>query len=313
MNLSKEIKRVANYKENYLEIFKYILTSKKSSQRFPSEDEFKLNFLECDVYSWKSKNKIYLLEHLENYDNNEKVDIENLINDKKLSIEHIMPQTLSLNWKNALGERYNEVYAKYIGTIGNLTLTGYNSNLSNKSFIEKRDMEKGFKDSRLKLNKYLTEIDEWNEETIKERANKLLEIASNIWQYPISNYSIEEENNNIFSLEDEDDFTNSKVERFIFKGENIKVRNWTDLYENICSILYEIDSMPFTRLTKKEFDQDYLNKRFSTEENKLRDPYEIESGIYIEKNLNTEAKLQTLRIIFDEYGIECNELLFSIK
>ena len=159
MNLSKEIKKIDNYKENYLEIFKYILTNKKSSQRFPSEDEFKLKFLECDVYSWKSKNKIYLLEQLENYDNNEKVDIENLINEKKLSIEHIMPQTLTLSWKNALGEGYNEVYAKYIGTIGNLTLTGYNSSLSNKSFIEKRDMEKGFKDSRLKLNKYLSEID----------------------------------------------------------------------------------------------------------------------------------------------------------
>lgn len=313
MNLSKEIKRIENYKGNYLEIFKYILANKKSSQRFPSEDEFKLKFLECDVYSWKSKNKIYLLEQLENYDNNEKVDIENLINDKKLSIEHIMPQTLTLSWKNALGERYNEVYSKYIGTIGNLTLTGYNSTLSNKSFIEKRDMEKGFKDSRLKLNKYLTEIDEWNEEKIIERANKLYEIASNIWGYPTSNYSIEDENSNIFSLEDEDDFTNTKVDKFIFKEESIKVKSWTDLYENICSILYEINPMPFIRLTKKEFDQDYLNKRFSAEEDSIRRSYKIGNNVYIEKNLSTEAKLQTLRIIFDEYGIDYSELLFSIK
>ncbi|NFG40380.1 DUF262 domain-containing protein [Clostridium botulinum] len=313
MNLSKEIKRTPDYKKNYLEVFKYILTNKKSSQRLPNEDEFKLSFLECDVYSWKSKNKIYLLEQLENYDNNEKVDIENLVNDKMLSIEHIMPQTLSLAWKNALGEGYNEVYSKYIGTIGNLTLTGYNSSLSNKSFIEKRDMEKGFKDSRLKLNKYLTEIDEWNEKTIKERANKLFDIASNIWKYPISNYSIEEENNNLFSLEDEDDFTNSKVEKFIFRNESIKVRNWTELYENICSILYEINPIPFIRLTKKEFDQEHLNKRFSTEDNGMRQPFKIESNVYLEKNLSTEAKLQTLRIIFDEYGIEYSELMFSIK
>ncbi|NFI95401.1 DUF262 domain-containing protein [Clostridium botulinum] len=313
MNLSKEIKRTPNYKKNYLEVFKYILTNKKSSQRLPNEDEFRLSFLECDVYSWKSKNKIYLLEQLENYDNNEKVDIENLINDKMLSIEHIMPQTLSLAWKNALGEGYNEVYSKYIGTIGNLTLTGYNSSLSNKSFIEKRDMEKGFKDSRLKLNKYLTEIDEWNEKVIKERANKLFDIASNIWKYPISNYSIEEENNNLFSLEDEDDFTNSKVEKFIFRNESIKVRNWTELYENICSILYEINPIPFIRLTKKEFDQEHLNKRFSTEDNGMRQPFKIESNVYLEKNLSTEAKLQTLRIIFDEYGIEYSELMFSIK
>lgn len=313
MNLSKEIKRITNYKDNYLEIFKYVLTNKKASQRFPNEEEFKLNFVECDVYSWKSKNKFYLLEQLENYDNNEKVDIENLINDKKLSVEHIMPQTLSPSWKSALGDNYSQIYEKYIGTIGNLTLTGYNSSLSNKSFIEKREMEKGFKDSRLKLNKYLTEIDEWNEETIKVRANQLFKIASNIWEYPTSNYSIEAENNNIFSLEDEDDFTNTKVERFTFRDENRKVRNWTELYENICSILYEINPMPFMRLTKKEFSQEYLNKRFSTEDIGLRQKYKIATNVYIEKNLSTEAKLQTLRIIFDEYGIEYSELLFSIK
>lgn len=313
MNLSKEIKRIPNYKENYLEIFKYILTNKKSSQRFPNEDEFKFNFLECDVYSWKSKNKIYLLEQLENYDNNEKVDIENLINDKKLSIEHIMPQTLTPAWKKILGEGYPEIHAKYIGTIGNLTLTGYNAKLSNRSFIEKRDMEKGFKDSRLRLNKYLTEINEWNEDTIKERANKLFETASNIWKFPIINYSIEEENNNIFSLEDEDDFTNTKVEKYIFRDETVKVRNWTNLYENLCLELYEMNPVPFIRLTKKEFNQENLNKRFSSENIGLRNPFQVANNVYIEKNLSTEAKLQTLRIIFDEYGIEYSELLFNIK
>ena len=313
MNLSKEIKKIPNYLKCYVDIFKYILINKKSSQRFPDEDEFKIRFAECDVYSWKSKNKIYLLEQLENYDNNEKVDIENLINDKKLSIEHIMPQTLSLSWKNSLGNNYSEIHAKYIGTIGNLTLTGYNSKLSNKSFIEKRDMEKGFKDSRLKLNKYLTEINEWNENNIKLRAEKLFKIANYVWQYPTSNYYVKEENQNIFSLDDEDDFTNSKVEKFIFREKIIKVKNWTILYENVCSILYDINPIPFVRLTKKDFNLENLNKRFSTEEIALREPFKVADNVYIEKNLNTEAKLQTLRLIFDEYGIGYNELLFSIK
>lgn len=313
MNLSKEIKKIPNYKEHYVDIFKYVLLNKKSSQRFPNEEEFKVKFLECDIYSWKSKNKVYLLEQLENHDNNEKVDIENLINDKILSIEHIMPQTLTPSWKSLLGENYNEIYAKYIGTIGNLTLTGYNSNLSNKSFIEKRDMEKGFKESRLKLNKYLSSIDEWNENTIKIRAEKLFKIAADIWKYPFSNFSVEDENSNVFSLEDNDDFTNAKVEKFTFKGESEKVKNWTRLYERVCSLLYEIDSMPFIRLTKKEFNQEYMNKRFSNCDTGLRDCFKVANNVFIEKNLNTEAKLQTLRIIFDEYGIEYNELLFYIK
>lgn len=307
MNLSKEIKKIPNYKEHYVDIFKYVLINKKSSQRFPNDEEFKVKFLECDIYSWKSKNKVYLLEQLENYDNNEKVDIENLINEKTLSIEHIMPQTLTPSWKVLLGERYNEIYEKYIGTIGNLTLTGYNSSLSNKSFVEKRDMEKGFKDSRLKLNKYLASIDEWNEKNINIRAEQLFKVASNIWIYPSSTYSIEDENSNIFSLEDNDDFTNTKVERFSFNGENIKVTNWTELYEEVSLLLFETDSVPFIRLTKKHFNQDYINKRFSNEESELRTPYKVSDKVYIEKNLSTESKLQTLRIMFDEYGIEYNE------
>ncbi|MCX0355580.1 HNH endonuclease family protein, partial [Clostridium perfringens] len=313
MNLNREIKKIPRYEEHYVDILKYVLINKKSSQRFPSEEEFKINFLECNVYNWKSKNKVYLLEKLENYDNNERVDIENLVNDKSLSIEHIMPQTLSLNWKKSLGENYSEIHAKYIGTIGNLTLTGYNSSLSNKSFIEKRDMKKGFKDSRLKLNKYLVDIDKWDEDTIKRRAENLFEIATNVWEYPISNYSLDNENNNLFSLEDDDDFTNTKVDKFIFKEDAIKVRNWTELYEKVLLGLYEVNPLPFSRLAKKEFSQEYLNRRFSNKERELRTPLKIDNNLYVEKNLSTESKLQTLRIIFDEYGIEYSELLFNIK
>lgn len=313
MNLNREIKKIPRYEEHYVDILKYVLINKKSSQRFPSEEEFKINFLECNVYNWKSKNKVYLLEKLENYDNNERVDIENLVNDKSLSIEHIMPQTLSLNWKKSLGENYSEIHAKYIGTIGNLTLTGYNSSLSNKSFIEKRDMKKGFKDSRLKLNKYLVDIDKWDEDTIKRRAENLFEIATNVWEYPISNYSLDNENNNLFSLEDDDDFTNTKVDKFIFKEDAIKVRNWTELYEKVLLGLYEMNPLPFSGLAKKDFSQEYLNRRFSNKESELRTPLKIDNNLYVEKNLSTESKLQTLRIIFDEYGIEYSELLFNIK
>ena len=98
----------------------------------PNDEEFKRNFFETDIYHWKGKNKIYLLERIENYDNNEKVDVEGLVESNILSVEHIMPQTLTNVWKELLGSNYQEIYNKYINTIGNLTLTGYNSSLSNK-------------------------------------------------------------------------------------------------------------------------------------------------------------------------------------
>lgn len=313
MNLCKEIKKIPSYKDNYVDILKYVLLNKKSSQRFPNEEEFKVKFLECDVYSWKSKNKVFLLEQLENYDNNETVDIENLINDNKLSIEHIMPQTLTPSWKNALGDNFNEIHTRYLGTIGNLTLTGYNSKMSNRSFVEKRDMEKGFKESRLRLNKYLSEIDEWNEETIKVRAEELFSVAAKIWSYPVVDYSFEDENSNTFSLEDNDDFTNTSVEKFSFLGESMKVTSWTELYENVCRSLYELDPLPLVRLTKKRLNDESMNKRFANTEEGLRTAFKVGEDVYLEKNLSTEAKLHTLRVIFSEYGIEYRDLSFNIK
>lgn len=313
MNLCKEIKKIPSYKDNYVDILKYVLLNKKSSQRFPNEEEFKVKFLECDVYSWKSKNKVFLLEQLENYDNNETVDIENLINDNKLSIEHIMPQTLTPSWKNTLGDNFNEIHTKYLGTIGNLTLTGYNSKMSNRSFVEKRDMEKGFKESRLRLNKYLSEIDEWNEDTIKVRAEELFSVAAKIWSYPVVDYSFEDENSNTFSLEDNDDFTNTSVEKFSFLGESMKVTSWTELYENVCRSLYELDPLPLVRLTKKRLNDEWMNKRFANTEEGLRTAFKVGEDVYLEKNLSTEAKLHTLRVIFSEYGIEFRDLSFNIK
>lgn len=313
MNLCKEIKKIPSYKDNYVDILKYVLLNKKSSQRFPNEEEFKVKFLECDVYSWKSKNKVFLLEQLENYDNNETVDIENLINDNKLSIEHIMPQTLTPSWKNALGNNFNEIHTKYLGTIGNLTLTGYNSKMSNRSFIEKRDMEKGFKESRLRLNKYLSEIDKWNEDTIKVRAEELFSVAAKIWSYPVVDYSFEDENSNTFSLEDNDDFTNTSVEKFSFLGESMKVTSWTELYENVCRSLYELDPLPLVRLTKNKLNDECMNKRFANTDEGLRTAFKVGEDVYLEKNLSTEAKLHTLRVIFSEYGIEYRDLSFNIK
>ncbi|MCP8340940.1 HNH endonuclease family protein, partial [Clostridioides difficile] len=119
---------------------------KKSSQRFPTDSEFSNAFETKDIYNTKSKNKLYILERLENYNNKEIVDLENLINNNMLNIEHIMPQTLTNKWKESLGDNYKEIHDKYLHTIGNLTLTGYNSKLSNKTFEEKKEMEDGFKE-----------------------------------------------------------------------------------------------------------------------------------------------------------------------
>ncbi len=150
-----------------------------NNQRFPNNNEFKKLFITIDFYNFKKiKKKKYFFERLENFDRKEPV------NTQECTIEHIMPQKLTEEWERDLGENFQEIHNKYLHTIGNLTLTGYNPEYSNKSFQEKRDMEKGFKDSPLRLNQSLRDLESFGEKQIEKRANDLADFALKIWTYP---------------------------------------------------------------------------------------------------------------------------------
>ncbi|GAA8261481.1 DUF262 and DUF1524 domain-containing protein [Helicobacter pylori] len=163
-------------KDEYFKSLKAHFGSLTEKQGFPNNDEFKNLFITIDFYKFK-KNK-YFFERLENFDRKERVYTH------EYTIEHIMPKKLTEEWERDLGENFQEIHNKYLHTIGNLTLTGYNSEYSNKSFQEKRDMEKGFKDSPLRLNQGLRDLKSFGEEEIKKRANDLANLALKIWTYP---------------------------------------------------------------------------------------------------------------------------------
>ncbi|PDW60235.1 DUF262 and DUF1524 domain-containing protein [Helicobacter pylori] len=164
-------------KDQYRESIKaHFLSLEKTTGKFPKDSEFRDSFITIDFYKFK-KNK-YFLERLENFDTKEPVDTQ------KCTIEHIMPQTLTEEWKRDLGENFQAIHDKYLHTIGNLTLTGYNQEYSNNSFQEKRDMEKGFKQSPLRLNQSLKDLESFGEEEIEKRANDLVDWALKIWTYP---------------------------------------------------------------------------------------------------------------------------------
>ncbi|MCQ2782053.1 DUF262 and DUF1524 domain-containing protein [Helicobacter pylori] len=166
-------------KKQYLKSVEKHFGSLKGKQRFPNNDEFKDSFITIDFYKLKKIKKIkYFLERLENFDTKEPVDTQ------KCNTEHIMPQTLNPEWEKDLGENFQAIHDKYLHTIGNLTLTGYNEKYSNNSFQEKRDMEKGFKQSPLKLNQSLKDLESFGEKEIEKRANDLADWALKIWTYP---------------------------------------------------------------------------------------------------------------------------------
>ncbi|GHS19738.1 DUF262 and DUF1524 domain-containing protein [Helicobacter pylori] len=211
-------------------------------QRFPNNDEFKNSFITIDFYEFQ-KNR-YFFERLENFDTKEPV------NTQKCTIEHIMPQTLTAEeWKKDLGENFQEIHNKYLHTIGNLTLTGYNSEYSNNSFQQKRDMEKGFKDSPLRLNQSLRDLKSFGEEEIKKRANDLADLALKIWTYP---------NLNAETLEKYKP-KKDKKEKKVYDLSSYKFGSHSrELFDILSKEIKALDE----RITEN-FNQDYISYKFS--------------------------------------------------
>ena len=171
-------------KDRYLESVQASFLLLPSYRRFPTEDEFKREIQVKDLYNFRSRS--YWLRRMENYDRKERVPVD------EYTIEHILPQNenLSPEWKEDLGSDWERIQKTYLHTLGNLTLTGYNSEYSDRRFIEKRDMKGGFAESPLRLNDGLPNLTLWTEQTIKNRANVLAEKAVVVWPVPKVEQSI---------------------------------------------------------------------------------------------------------------------------
>ena len=164
---------------DYLNSIKAFFVLQDGYKEFPNDERFTTAFKSRDIYNMRSRN--FILRQLENFGNKAPICIENY------TIEHIMPQNrnLSPEWQEMLGSNWKDVQKTYLHTIGNLTLTAYNSEMSDHSFLTKIDMEGGFKESALRLNSFVVKQSQWTEETIKERACILADKAKQIWPFPV--------------------------------------------------------------------------------------------------------------------------------
>ena len=165
-------------KEHYLESIKAQFLLLPSYRRFPGDDEFYREFQLRDLYHFRSRS--YWLRRFENCGRKEHVPVD------EYTIEHVLPQNenLSAVWQSELGVEWKRVQKTWLHTLGNITLTGYNSEYSDRSFADKRDMEGGFRQSPLKLNEGLGQLESWNEQAIQERAARLAKIAVDVWGSP---------------------------------------------------------------------------------------------------------------------------------
>jgi uncharacterized protein with ParB-like and HNH nuclease domain len=306
MVMARDIKKYEDYKDNYLEIFKYIITQKKLSQRFPNDEEFSERIVKKDIYNFQSKNRLFLLEQLENHNNKERVDVENLLDSNDLTIEHIMPQMLTSSWKKSLGADYEIIHQKYLHTIGNITLTGYNSEMKNKPFIEKKTMSNGFENSHLFLNQSLSKVNIWREEEMLDRANILKERALEIWTYPSSTYTPIKNIKKIFTLGDDDkNFSGERIKSFILDSQEKNIGSWKEFYREISHYIYKSNQLEYNNFIKVN-KYDYNGIKIEKDSFKLG-----EFNIYT--NLSVETILSRLRKLLDYMEIDLDNITFEIK
>ena len=164
--------------DDYLNSVKAAFVLLDSYKEFPTEEKFKEAFVARDLYHTRTLS--YILKSIEDFGNKAPIQIENY------TIEHIMPQNpnLSKEWRAELGDNWKEIHKAKLHTIGNLTLTAYNTEMSDKPFGDKMEMKGGFKESALRLNSYVVKQENWALAQIEERANLLASEAIKIWGYP---------------------------------------------------------------------------------------------------------------------------------
>lgn len=307
--------RVFEQKENkntYYDSLVSFFLQQTSKNTIPSDNEFVTALQEKNLYSKNALCK-YLLCAIENQ-GKETLDTENL------SIEHIMPQNknLSMSWQKMLGENWQSVHEKYLHTLGNLTLTGYNSELGDKPFEKKKE----------KLEETITHIavlysdvkdkSEWNSVNMEKRAKRLAEIILKL--FPIEQPKIKIEftdpHYKLYTLANPDNATYKTVNYFEFLGERVNVSSFAEMVRSIAQILYDMDNSIIDDMAKKhEPLPEWTTPAFSYEEDGVRNPFKLRNcNIYISTGYSASACIFFIRGLMKKYEFDISEdFVYSAK
>ena len=275
----------SKYSDNIIEGFKTILQGKG----YPKDNEFILRFRERKFYGGGEgvvKTKL-ILETIESrFNHKEAVSFDNL------SIEHVMPQTLSEWWQEHLGEDWEETHELYLHTIGNLTLTAYNTELSNDDFHTKKKI---LKESHLELNKYFSDIPKWTKSEIEKRAEILAKKAVEIWSY------FGQENSKQTDIQE---VTGTTPVGLKILGQHFEVKSWRDVMEKTFNVIADLEPEKF-EIIAHNFPR-YVGK----DKNKFRAIRQLENNYFIEVNLSAQSiqklcyqAMETIELTSDDWEV----------
>ncbi len=291
--------------DDYYKKFVVFLNDCNTKSRMPSDHDFK----EAIKYNQLYKKPIckFVLSTIEN-STKEHIDINDL------TIEHILPQKENAAvWKKEVGEEYSYVYKTYLHTLGNLTITGYNSELNTKSFADKKAIIKKYSKANI-LNKEVLSADRWNEKSILHRAEILSNILINKFKYLEWHREEDISKSLDFDINTEVDVTKTKPDSFAFVGEVVKVKSWVDILSKFICIAYDLDNELFARLAQSDYSiLDIGHICISNDNRKLCRGRQINSsGIYFETNLSEKNILLFIRDLLNQMNLEVDDFSFSL-
>lgn len=297
----------------YSQILKFVLLRKQGTASFPNDTEVKEMFPTRQIYRIPISYRYFLFERMENENSPEANDtIVAKMQSGEFTIEHIMPQTLTPQWKQELGEDWENIYETYLHTFANLTLTGFNASYSNHPFKEKKEgyidrkgnKIDGFNDSAFRLSNYLKRCDKWTLAEIKERQEILLNNFLMLWPMISTEYVPLEKEYELVSFDDDEfELTGRKILGYRYREERHAVITWKDMLVQVCKLLYNENPSTMTYVATKDF---WMH------ESGNRDRTKIADRCFVTSSCSTYTKRSILNYLFKELGVSPGVLEFEI-
>lgn len=300
---------------SYSDILTYHIMRRDGNYQLPRDMQFVESIKTRDAYHMLKPFQIFLFERLENSVHGEYNDVATDMKKKDATIEHIMPQTLNGDWKAMLGDNFEEIQDKYLHTFANLTLTGINSELSNKPFEIKRDGKKigneiypGYKNSKYRLTKNVTLCDKWTEIELQNRCNEIVATFLRLYPLPQTAFKPLPKPVDEVSLEEESFTpTNRQLKGFRLYDNDYSETTWKDMllrvvkmitekYPDIVDSLYDKGTYFWTSKT--------ANLGYCTQ---------IGADKYLWTNMANKSKLACLRYLFEKCDIAESELVLLLE
>lgn len=302
--LYNRIFKVASNKQKYYETLNKFLFTVSSKDVIPSAAEFERALQKANIYGNNALCRFLLLD-IENGDGKEILQAENL------TIEHIMPQTLSADWSHIRPEEHEE----YLHTLGNLSVTGYNSELSNKSFAEKQDIIRENSKAVI-LNSDVLDKESWNIATIRARAKRLAGIVMTRYKIDrIVDDSIEFEYIETLTLDDYDEVTGKKLVSFELFGETYRQNKYALMLLDVIKLLDKKIPGKLQTLAENNYSFNSTKRKhvhLNIDGSGMRWPWKVTDGIYLEANLSAWSCIRFIENLLTEFGFEKDQFSFNI-